>query len=127
MISSSFFCVNLSRSCTAVLSLLRNDRSGFSFVSSVIALFDLVCLFALNRSEKNVHLQALTKQIQHHPTFLCCIHLATMSEQERFREKTKFTSLRGKNENVCEMSKNEKMHMQNVRKYCFFFVKYANL
>ena len=52
MISSSFFCVNLDRSCTALLSLLRNNRSGFNFVSSFITLFDLVCLFALNRSEK---------------------------------------------------------------------------
>lgn len=45
-----------------------------------------------------------------------------MSEQERFREKTKFTSLRGKNENVCEMSKNEKCTCKTCESIVFFFL-----
>ena len=36
-------------------------------------------------------------------------------------------SRRRKNENVFKMSKDEKMHVQSVQKYCFFIVKYANL
>ena len=32
-----------------------------------------------------------------------------------------------KNENVCEMWKKWKLHVQSVQDFCFFIVKYANL
>ena len=31
-------------------------------------------------------------------------------------------SRHGKNQNVCEMSKNQKMHVQSVQNYCFSFL-----
>ena len=44
-----------------------------------------------------------------------CHHVLTSSTQLQ----EQVISCRVKNENVCEMSKNEKMHVQRVQNYCF--------